>query len=704
MKKVFVLFPLFLLLGINLNAENFNKKKSIQYNTPLTIDGNKSWGVKKIIHLENPIPVKFEDINEWLRKELKVNTHTLFLHQKSFTDKIGYVHHKYRQTYKGLPVEDGVFIVHTKAGEIFSANGELYSDINLSPSILISPEEAISLGKNSIEVIRWASDESNIPQPNIHVISTNEGYRCAYKTDIYAIEPFFRKWLFIDVETGEIVAERNQINHVTVPGEAHCYHHGVQTISVDSISPSEFLLRDYSRGNGIITRDLDGQSDFNLAVDFVDDDNIWDTTTDDDNSALDVHWGIGQMYDYMLATFGWDSYDNQGAIVNSYIHHPINNAVWDGTQMLFGTVNEAILKPLTALEVVAHEFMHAYSGSIVEWNSSLLETRALNESLSDIFAVIVEFNVSPSTANYFIGDQVTFTGDAFRDMEDPNALLAPDTYLGNFWSTTASHTNANVFNYFFYLLTQGGSGTNDNGDVYTVESISLEDAGDILFRAMSVYMTPSTNFMDIRVYGIQSCIDLFGPCSEQEISFTNACYAVGLGGEHIGSSIAQIQFSGDSIVNGEINFSSNTSTAMSWDWSFGDNNNSTEESPTHIYQDAGTFEVTLSTTYANGCTASNTLIITVVDVTNTVEAIKSNILIYPNPASKNIFIELKGGQKINKIRAINSLGQYINIASYNNLAVNKYEINFEGNHSGIHFLEIEAEDGTFVYTKFYLEI
>lgn len=691
------------MLTINLVAYNSNHRV-LQSINPLPSQENQTTPTQKIIHLQHPVQVDFEKINQWLRSELAVNRHTDFVHLRSYPDKIGYVHHRYRQTYKGMPVENGVFIVHVKGDEIVSANGELYSDIDLSPSVSISAAEAMDIGKSTIHVHKWAWDESNTPLPIIHILATDGGYRCAYKADIYAIEPLSRKWTFIDVESGEVVGERNQINHVTVPGEAHCYHHGVQTIMVDSLSPMEFVLRDYSRGDGIITRDLEGGSDFDLAVDFVDDDNRWDTTTNNDNAALDVHWGIGQMYDFMLSTFGWESFDNQGATVNSYLNHPINNnALWDGSQMFFGTVNQDILKPLTALEVVAHEFMHAYSTSIVEWNSSLLEVRALNESLSDIFAVIVESHVSPSTANYLIGDQVTISGDAFRSMEDPKSLLAPDTYLGEFWSTTIGHTNANVFNYFFYLLTQGGNGTNDLGDTYNVESISLEDAGQILFRAMSVYMTPSTHFEDIRDFAIQSCIDLYGPCSDQEISLTNALYAIGVGGKHNGSSTVQIEVVGDTIVDSEVLFSANTSSAISWDWDFGDSTTSNAESPTHIYEDPGTYEVTLSAAYANGCVTTSTFILTITGVTNTSETDKNSISVYPNPARQNISIELRGEQKIKNIRVINSLGQVVNIASYDKLISNTHVINLESKHSGVHFLEVEIEDGTFFYSKLYLQ-
>ena len=45
---------------------------------------------------------------------------------------------------------------------------------------------------------------------------------------------------------------------------------------------------------------------------------------------------------------------------------------------------------------------------------------------------------------------------------------------------------------------------------------------------------------------------------------------------------------------------------VSWQWDFGDGNTSTEQNPTHVYEDAGTYTVTLVVTDSNGCTAVRT--------------------------------------------------------------------------------------------------
>ncbi len=703
MSKTQLTFSFFLILislGFGTNQERVTSHKASIFSE---IGDDIPQAIKKNIRLKSPLQIEFAAINDWLRTVVDAKADTDFEHLRSFDDQIGFTHHRYQQTFQGIPVQDGIFIVHQKDGNIVAANGEYYPEIDLSPSVRLTPAEAIAIGKQSVEAELWAWEDADFPQPEIQVILSEQGYRCAYKTDLFAFSPHLRKWLYIEVATGEIVAERNQITHITVPGEAHCFHHGLQTIMVDSLGPNEFVLRDYSRGNGIVTRDLNGGSDFNAAVDFVDDDNVWDTTTDFDDAALDVHWATGLMYDYMLEAHSWDSYDNQGAVINSYIHHSNNfNANWNGSGMQYGDGNGTLFNPLTAAEVVGHEFMHGYSSTIVGWNNSNMETASLNEAYSDIFSVIVEFNKSPSTANYLIGDMVTVSGEPLRSMEDPKSLNDADTYQGENWSATNLNTNAGVYNFCFYLLTQGGEGTNDNGDSYSVAPIPMADAADIFFRALSVYMTPNAIFPDVREHGIQACIDLYGPCSEQEIQFTNACYAVGIGSEYAGPPITQINFTGDTDVDESIAFTSNATMASSWVWNFGDGNTSNEEMPSHVYQTMGDYEITLAATYNGGCVMTDTINITIGDITSTQDLAPVALSIFPNPAHQWISVEVNTDAAPSQFRVINALGQVMPLVRYEQLSAQSYQLALDHLPRGIYLLELEWEDRSVGYQKFYL--
>jgi len=129
---------------------------------------------------------------------------------------------------------------------------------------------------------------------------------------------------------------------------------------------------------------------------------------------------------------------------------------------------------------VGHELYHG----VTEFSAGLVyafEPGALNESFSDIFGKVVE-NYATGSNNWLLGDDIGLNGSgAFRNMENPNQFDDPDTYLGDFWYVGGDdnggvHTNSGVQNKWFQLLTDGGTGTNDNGEDYDVIGIGIDDA------------------------------------------------------------------------------------------------------------------------------------------------------------------------------------------------------------------------------------
>ena len=83
-------------------------------------------------------------------------------------------------------------------------------------------------------------------------------------------------------------------------------------------------------------------------------------------------------------------------------------------------------------------------------------------------------------------------------------------------------------NYWFYLLSVGGSGTNDNGYYYSVSGIGIEKAARIVYRAETVYMTMNTNYHNAYAYTILAAQDLFGYNSVEAMAVGNAWSAVGI--------------------------------------------------------------------------------------------------------------------------------------------------------------------------------
>jgi len=232
-------------------------------------------------------------------------------------------------------------------------------------------------------------------------------------------------------------------------------------------------------------------TNYGAAVDFTDADNNWNNVNaNKDQYATDGHWGTEKTYDYYFTKFNRNSVDNAGFALNSYVHTNLVafgygnniNAFWDGSRMTYGdggTSGSTTYTPLTALDVCGHEITHG----VTERTSNLVyskESGAMNEGFSDIFGTAIEFYAKGTGGNWMIGENI---GAAFRNMANPNQFSQPDTYGGTFWVNTTSctptnnndqcgvHTNSGVLNFWFYLLSQGGSGTNDIGSAYTVTGI-----------------------------------------------------------------------------------------------------------------------------------------------------------------------------------------------------------------------------------------
>ncbi len=117
----------------------------------------------------------------------------------------------------------------------------------------------------------------------------------------------------------------------------------------------------------------------------------------------------------------------------------------------------------------------------------------------------------PSTADnvrWLMGEDATAFGGAIRDMWNPRCVNDPGKVTDAEYFCAVDdgggvHTNSGVPNHGYALLVEGG---NYNG--HTVGAIGLVKAAHLYFRAMTVYQTPSSNFVDHADALVASCNDL----------------------------------------------------------------------------------------------------------------------------------------------------------------------------------------------------
>lgn len=563
-------------------------------------------------------------LDSWLKKYLNEPSENSFVPFFEWVSPFGIRVIRYYQVCKGYRVDISNLAVHIKDNRIISVSGNIWDDV--SPVNSLQIDESTALNK-ALEVVPASVYMWQVPgagmllkkntgnllatyfpigQKVILPVKSGSTYKfiIAWKFDIYAQKPLKRKEVWIDAQSGEVLKTNDRIKDADVTGTAHTKYSGIQPITTDSYSGS-FRLRETGRGGGIITYNLQNTANYGSEVDFTDTDNDWNNVNAAlDEYATDAHFASEKMYDYLDSTFSYHSIDNADLPLTNYVHVSLvdlgygtnTNAFWDGTAMNYGD-GDSPITPLTTLDIAGHEMAHG----LTEFSAGLIyqnESGAINEGFSDIFGTSLEFYAYAPSADWDIGEDIGMT---MRSMADPNQYNDPDTYLGDNWYTGTGdnggvHTNSGVLNHWFYLVSQGGSGTNDIGNTYSVTGVGIITAANIAFHLLTEYLPPDATYEVARFMAIQAAVDLYGPCTPQVAAVTNAMYAVGLGSPYVPLVVAD--FSAPMVQSCQapftVSFSNYSNNASSFLWNFGDGQTSTDANPAHTYSSVGTYTVTLN--------------------------------------------------------------------------------------------------------------
>jgi Zn-dependent metalloprotease len=622
-----------LLAGMTLSAQQqFNGTEATAIcKGSKSVQINRQSRVPSFIWFREDCKIVPKDIQEVLRPALHIQFADGMRTKLVDNDRLGYTHTRVNQTYSDIRVENGEYIIHEKDGFVYAANGMWFDGITLNTNPSLMKDDAVAKAvvyvgaaeyrwqdpafENSLKVITGNPNATYYPEGELVIVCRDgdiikKDYVLAWKLDIYASNPVSRQWIFVDAQTGAIVHTKNRIHNIDTPATGTTMYSGTQSFTCDS-NAGAYRLRESGRGQGIHTFDCLNTTNQGNAVDFTNATTNWTSTAGGDDAARDAHWGAEGTYDYYMNVWGRDGLDDNGMLMLSYVHYDsgLDNAYWDGQSMSYGDGSQQPggFNPLVALDVCGHEFTHG-----VTENSSNLdysyESGALNESFSDIFGTVLEWNLTPSNGDFLIGEDVTVNANsALRSMQNPNAFGDPDCYTGTNWYTGSGdnggvHTNSGVQNYWYYLCSQGGSGTNDLGDAFNVTGFGWADAGSVAFRNNTVYLVSTSEYMDSRMGAIQAAQDLFGACSPEVIDVTNAWYACGVG--PIFSATVAASFTGNILTSCSVpttvtfnNTSTNATTAL---WDFGDMTTDTAYSPSHTYTAPGVYTVSVSVSSACG--------------------------------------------------------------------------------------------------------
>lgn len=349
-------------------------------------------------------------------------------------------------------------------------------------------------------------------------------------------------YIYVDAINGKVINEVSTMFDGNTPSTGQSRYSG----TVDFIGD---IYTDATRGAGVRLREVRNNVNiitlnYNGSTDFFNTNTNWSSGSWSgfvaDQVAIDAHRGAEMVVDYWRLVHGRNSIDNNGLNLKSLAHNTIgDNAYWSGSTLTMNYGDgQSYFRPLTSLDVCAHEVGHG----VMQFSANLTyagESGALNEGFSDIWGAAIEAWAAPNKSRWDIGEEITLTKPALRSMSNPLLYSQPKEYKGTNWRATSPvtknndyggvHTNSGVMNYWFYLISEGGSGTNSAGNSFNVSAIGIDDAARIAYRAQSVYLTASSQYIDARNATIQSAADLFGANSAQVIAVTNAWYAVKIG-------------------------------------------------------------------------------------------------------------------------------------------------------------------------------
>ncbi|MEU1179995.1 M4 family metallopeptidase [Streptomyces sp. NPDC005820] len=460
-------------------------------------------------------------------------------------DNDGTVHTRYERTYAGLPVLGGDFVVHTAPASL--AAGTVSTTFNNNRRAISVKSTKATYSKASAEtkaLKRAAALDATDPatQSARKVIWAGEGTpKLAWETVVSGLQDDgtpSRLHVVTDALTGAKLSEFQDIK----TGTGNSQYSGTVTIGT-TLSGSTYQLYDTTRGGHKTYSLNNGTSGTGTLM--TDTDDVWGTGSGSNTqtAGVDAHYGAQVTWDFYKNTFGRSGIKNDGVAAYSRVHYSTAyvNAFWDDDCfcMTYGD-GSGSTHALTSLDVAGHEMSHGVTSNTAGLNYSG-EPGGLNEATSDIFGTGVEFYAANSNdvGDYLIGEEIDINGDGtplrYMDEPDKDGGSADSWYSGV--GNLDVHYSSGPANHMFYLLSEGSGSKTINGVTYnspTSDGVAVAGIGraaalQIWYKALTTYMTSSTNYAGARTAALNAATALYGSSSTQYAGVGNAFAGINVG-------------------------------------------------------------------------------------------------------------------------------------------------------------------------------
>ena len=505
--------------------------------------------------------------------QLGLDRNHTFATKNLFEEGTGEAHVRMNQVYKGVRVFEGEAIVHLRNGLVGSRTDALVRGLNLNVQPTLGASEALAAAHRAL-----APKGAYAHTPTSELVIATVGqpllaYHIHTELENGAEETRHTDFL-VDAHTGAILEQWSTLHTTAANGTGNSQYSGVVTLNTNAAGTS-YELRDMTRGtagtfgNNVVTN-LNHATSGNGTL-YTDADNTWGdganyvegsstTAANGQTAAVDAAFGAQQTWDFYKNVFGRNGIDNAGTATYSRVHYSnsYDNAFWSDSCFCMTYGDGSSFLTLTSIDVAGHEMSHGVTSRTANLTYRG-ESGGLNEATSDIMGTMVEFmghgggttsvpNYTAITgtintvggtvpaANYLIGEQLetaSFT-HPLRWMYKPSLDgKSPDA-----WSKTLGrldvHYSSGVANHFFFLLSHGSQIDAFSGNIQSpmangvtsVPGIGNDKAARIWYRALTVYMTSSTNYAGARVATLSAAQDLYGAASPEYSAVNTAWLAV----------------------------------------------------------------------------------------------------------------------------------------------------------------------------------
>ncbi len=516
------------------------------------------------------------------RTQLGLDADGAFRLRASQTDELGQTHGHFQQMYKGVRVWGGDAITHVdREGNPLPLTNELKRNILLNVTPSMAADEAMAVVNRDLAPqgpYAYAPTSELVVVPEMVDVVRPHGPRAVDQelsaTDVtrqvlrYTLAYHVHTELendqdgirhtdyLVNAHTGAILKKWDTLHTTAATGTGNSQYNGTVSLPTN-YTGSTYELRDMTRGSGgsfgnNVVTNMAHASTSSTATGtlYTDADNTWGdganyvegsstTAANGETAAVDAMFGMIKSWDFYKNVFGRNGIDGNGTATYSRVHisNSYDNAFWSDSCFCMTYGDGSSFTTLTALDVAGHEMSHGVCARTANLTYSG-ESGGLNESNSDIFGTMIEFyarggsgsTIGSTGGNWTIGEQLSAT--PLRYMYKPSLDGAsPDA-----WSSTVGnldvHYSSGPMNRCFYFLSQGATTSGNTSTTYLpsgMTGIGNDAAARIWFRALTTYMTSSTNYAGARTASISAAKDLYGAGSAQEQAVWNAFHGINVG-------------------------------------------------------------------------------------------------------------------------------------------------------------------------------